>query len=215
MKKKTTGKQVTTRQEKKAHSGSKKAEKALIQELGGPIEQIQKQPKQFMQGDQIMREKTPKCTAMDEALRQNKADYSAMFGLAGVGKATVDPKTGRFTRVNRKLCRMTGYTAKEMLTMTFSDLTHPDDREADLAVYERVLRGETMNWVSEKRYIRKNGHIIWVRISGTLVRDAKSKPLQSVAVIEDVTESRLMKDEIVGWAKFPCREPQPGHTHKS
>ena len=56
------------------------------------------------------------------------------FELVGVGKAQMDPSTGRFTKVNRKLCEMSGYTQEELLKMTESDLTHPDDRERDAAL---------------------------------------------------------------------------------
>ena len=65
-----------------------------------------------------------------------------MFDLAGIGKAQGDPHTGRFLRVNRKLCEITGYSAEEMLELTFSEIIHPEDREKDSEELRRILRGE-------------------------------------------------------------------------
>ncbi len=122
------------------------------------------------------------------ALRQSEQEYRAMFELMGVGKAEADPRTGRFLRVNRKFCELTGYSEDELLHLTFVELTHPEDRAADQARFRRAMAGRSADWVSEKRYRRKDGQTIFVAVNGTLMRDARGRPWRSIAVVQDVSE---------------------------
>jgi PAS domain S-box-containing protein len=89
----------------------------------------------------------------EEALQRSEAEFRAMFELAGVGKGQVDPSTRRFLRVNQKMCEITGYTADELYGMTFSDITHPDDRDRDNEILQRHLNGETRDYAVEKRLL--------------------------------------------------------------
>src|SRR5262249_55417287 len=75
----------------------------------------------------------------EQALGQREAEFRAMFELAGVGLVQVDAATGRFLRVNRRQCEITGYSPEELLGMTFAQLTHPEDRDHDLALFARLL----------------------------------------------------------------------------
>jgi PAS domain S-box-containing protein len=126
----------------------------------------------------------------EEALRESEEGYRAIFELAGVGKAQLDPDTGRFTRVNPKFCEITGYSAVELLGMTFSEITYPEDREADLARFGRMARGETPEYSVEKRYVRKDGEIVWVSVNATVSRDESGRPLRTVSTIQDITERK-------------------------
>src|SRR5262249_19745984 len=91
----------------------------------------------------------------EQALSESEAAFRTLFDLAGVGKAQADPATGRFVRVNPKLCEITGYTAEELLGLTFADITHPDDRERDLALFRQLVTGEIDVESIDKRYVRK------------------------------------------------------------
>src|SRR5262249_2445991 len=115
---------------------------------------------------------------------------------AGVGKAQADPATGRFLRVNRKLCELTGYTAEELLGRTFADITHPDDRERDLALFRQLVSGEIDEESIDKRYVRKDGSVVWVHLRATMIRDAAGRPLRSAAVIQDISERRRAEDAL-------------------
>jgi PAS domain S-box-containing protein len=126
----------------------------------------------------------------EAALRESEAAFRAIFDLAGVGKAQADPATGRFVRVNRKLCEITGYTADELLARTFADITHPDDRERDVALFHRLVSGELAEESIDKRYVRKDGTTIWVHLTATMIRDAQGRPLRATAVIQDIGERR-------------------------
>ena len=85
-----------------------------------------------------------------------------MFELSGVGMIQADAPGFRFTRVNRKFCEIAGYSAEELLSKTYIGLTHPEDRQRDMAELARMLRGKADSWSIEKRCVRKDGSLIWV-----------------------------------------------------
>ncbi|MDD5562374.1 MAG: PAS domain S-box protein [Thermoanaerobaculaceae bacterium] len=127
---------------------------------------------------------------------ESESQLSAMFELASVGIAQADPNTGRWLRVNRKLCEITGYEASELLAMRVPEITHPDDRQADWERFEQVVRGETPGYRLEKRYIRKDGTPIWVNVNMTVIRDAAGLPFRTVATIEDIDERRRTEEAL-------------------
>ncbi|MBE0616877.1 MAG: PAS domain S-box protein, partial [Proteobacteria bacterium] len=131
---------------------------------------------------------------MERQQRHHAENFALFFDLPGTGTALADPATHRFTRVNDRFCEITGYGADELQTMTFTDLTHPDDRERDLGEYERAKRGETPGWVSIKRYRRKDGETIWVRVTGALAFDDSGTAVRSLATVEDITERKRSEE---------------------
>ncbi|HZG42467.1 MAG TPA: PAS domain S-box protein [Longimicrobium sp.] len=108
---------------------------------------------------------------------------------APIGMALMTPD-GRWTLVNRALCRMTGYTEEELLGKTFHDITHPGDLDADLAQVQALLAGEGDSYEMEKRYVRRDGQAVWVLLAVAVVRDADGKPVQFIAQMQDVTGQR-------------------------
>ncbi|WP_084267961.1 PAS domain-containing sensor histidine kinase [Azohydromonas lata] len=112
-----------------------------------------------------------------------------MFNLSSVGMAHTDALSRRFLCVNPALCALTGYGEAELLDMTVDELNHPEDRGADGLVFERFMRGEASYQV-EKRYRRKGGGVVWVRVTADVVRDAQGCPLRCCAVIEDISERK-------------------------
>jgi PAS domain S-box-containing protein len=144
-----------------------------------------------------------------EALRRSEQEFRAMFDLAGIGKAQGDPHTGRFLRVNRKLCEITGYSAEEMLELTFSEITHPEDREKDSEELRRMTRGEYQEWCSEKRYVCKSGVVKWVEVNTALVRDESGRATRIVSTVQDITERKRTEAELARLASFPELNPDP------
>jgi hypothetical protein len=132
---------------------------------------------------------------VEESLRESEANFRSIFELAGTGKAQTDISSGRFLRVNQKLCEITGYSAGELLTMTFPELTHPEDRESTLALFQQLLRGESAYDI-EKRYLRKDGRVVWVHVNAVLIRDDEGNPIRTVANILDITERKRMEAEL-------------------
>src|SRR5262245_814864 len=123
--------------------------------------------------------------------RFTEEEFRANFELAGIGQAQVEPKTGRFLRVNPRFCEMVGYSADELVAMTFFDITAPEDRPVNAATWERFVHSESGTYTTEKRYVRKDGSIIWAQITATTIRDADGQPLRTVSMIQDITERRL------------------------
>ena len=127
--------------------------------------------------------------SLDE-LRLCEAELRAIFDLSPVGMAQVSAKTGKFIRVNGKYCEWTGYSAEELAKMSPADITYVDDVAADNDMHQRLLRGEISSQDREKRYLRKDGTVIWVHVNATLLRDTDGQPDRTMAVIQDITQRR-------------------------
>lgn len=107
----------------------------------------------------------------DAAVRESEERFRATFEQAAVGIAHVG-LDGRWMRVNHRLCDIVGYSRDEILQLTFQDITHPDDLETDLNYIRQLLAGEIDNFSLEKRYIRKDGSIVWAEITVSLLRES-------------------------------------------
>ncbi|EHJ49063.1 multi-sensor hybrid histidine kinase [Solidesulfovibrio carbinoliphilus subsp. oakridgensis] len=121
--------------------------------------------------------------------------FQATFELAAVGIALVSPQ-GRWLRVNRKLCDIVGYAAEEMVGMTFQKITHPEDLESDMALVQQVLGGVTNTYNREKRYIRKDGTVVWINLTVALVRDAAGAPDYFISVVEDIDRRKAIEEQL-------------------
>ena len=134
-------------------------------------------------------------TRTEQALRESEASHRAMFELAGVGWVQIDPKTGRFLRVNRRMCEITGYDRGELLALTIKDITYPEDITRDWQQARLLVRGEIQELVAEKRLVGKNQRFVWVQCNATFVRDTNGRPLRVVGVIQDVNARKLAEEE--------------------
>jgi PAS domain S-box-containing protein len=134
----------------------------------------------------------------EEALRQSEEQFRAIFEVAAIGIAQADIRTGQYLRVNQKLCAITGYSAAELLQLRFSEVTHPDDQPSDWEAFQRVVRGEQPDYRMEKRYVRKDGALVWVNVNMTIVRDAAGQPVRTVTTIEDITGRKLAEEALRG-----------------
>jgi PAS domain S-box-containing protein len=123
----------------------------------------------------------------EAALRESNQRFRAIFTQAAVGLAQTD-LDGKWLLLNDRFCEITGYTQAELRGKTFLDITHPADREASLAKIRRLLAGEISSNKMEKRYIRKDGAIVWVTLSTSLVRDQDNQPQYFTSVAEDITD---------------------------
>nr|WP_245232344.1 PAS domain S-box protein [Thiorhodococcus minor] len=131
---------------------------------------------------------------VEQALRESENQFRLMFELATVGMVVVEPETRRLLRVNQRLRRLLGYEADELLRMTFRELTHPEDLAYDAIRYQRALRQEDTDYFVEKRYIRKDGRVIWALVNMTFIRDDAGHPLRALAAIIDITDRRAAED---------------------
>jgi diguanylate cyclase (GGDEF)-like protein/PAS domain S-box-containing protein len=125
----------------------------------------------------------------DQALAEAEDRFRSAFDNAPIGMALVSPD-GRFIKVNRALCDLTGYSETDLLIRTFQAITHADDLDADLAHVQDVLADRRRSYQMEKRYYHADGHIIWVTLSVSLVRDADGEPLYFISQIEDISKRK-------------------------
>ncbi|MEH2039061.1 PAS domain S-box protein [Nostoc sp.] len=121
------------------------------------------------------------------ALRESEERFRAMFNQAAVG-ITLVGLDGRFLQINPALCEITGYSHEELIQMNFQDITHPDDLEVDWENARRVIAKEISGYSLEKRYIRKDGSIVWVNLTSSAVWDAKGQAMYALGIIEDISE---------------------------
>ena len=126
-------------------------------------------------------------------LRESESRFREAFERAPIGKGLV-ALDGRWLRVNRALCEVTGYAEDELLRTTMRQLTHPDDRGADLEQAQRLAAGEIGSYQVEKRYVRKDGRTVWVLLNESVIRDADDLPLYFIAQVLDVTERKAAEE---------------------
>jgi PAS domain S-box-containing protein len=124
-----------------------------------------------------------------DALREAEERFRGAFENAAIGMALVAPD-GRWLRVNPAVCEIVGYSEEEMLARSFQDITHPDDLDADLEGLRRMLSGDIRSYRLDKRYIHRDGHVVWITLSVSLVHDPAGKPLYFVTQVEDITERK-------------------------
>ncbi|HEX2728187.1 MAG TPA: PAS domain S-box protein, partial [Rubrobacteraceae bacterium] len=131
----------------------------------------------------------------EEALREREARFRAVYESSPIGIANVDVD-GRFVQTNRAFREMLGYTAEELGSMTFENVTNPEDVAESREVLARLARGEIGESSFEKRYYRKDGRQIWCRLTVSAVRDASGRFLYTVTMDEDITERKRADQEL-------------------
>ncbi len=131
---------------------------------------------------------------IEEQLRASEAALSAAVDQAAAGIAFVAPD-GRWLRVNERLCELVGYSQTELLTLSFQDITHPDDLALDLEQLARLLRREIDSYTLEKRYLRKDGRCIWINLSVSLINNDDGSPRHFVSVIEDIDARKIAEQD--------------------
>lgn len=130
-----------------------------------------------------------------EALRLSEASYRGTFENAAVGICHVSAD-GSFLRVNQTLCDITGYPREELLTLRFPDITYPDDIARDWEQAQRLAAGDTSTYAMEKRYVRKDGTILWVNLTGSAVRDENGGLRHFIAVVENINARKLAEAKL-------------------
>ena len=131
----------------------------------------------------------------EEALRKSEEQYRAVFDNAGIGIDLLD-REGRIIQVNQSLLSMLGYAEEEIYALTFADITHPDDREISKRKLDSLMAGEIDSYRLEKRYLRKDGRIVWGDLWTSAIRDATGEHTGTVGVIADITERKKAEEAL-------------------
>ncbi|MBF6613412.1 MAG: PAS domain S-box protein [Chloroflexi bacterium] len=126
----------------------------------------------------------------------NDEKFWLVFEQAAVGIALVR-LDGRFLRANPELCKLLGYSEDQLKEMSFQSITYRDDLYAELASLGKVLDGEITNYKMEKRYIHRDGRVVWANLSLSLARDAGGNPLYLVSIIQDISKRKVAEEGLL------------------
>ncbi|MGH8938598.1 MAG: PAS domain S-box protein, partial [Actinomycetes bacterium] len=139
-----------------------------------------------------------------ERLKASEESFRLAFENAPFGMSIVDvseASPGRFLRVNEAMCRMLGYSRRELQERSIEDVTHPDHLDADVDVISRARRGEIDRYQLEKRYLRSDGRPVWVSLQTSIVRDRSGTALFGISQFEDISDRRAEHQELTRRAR--------------
>jgi PAS domain S-box-containing protein len=131
----------------------------------------------------------------ERRLRESEERLRAAFNQAAVGMATAS-LDGRFEQVNRRFSEILGYSAAELCELSFWDLTYSEDLGRTETEMRRLRAGEISDYALEKRYVRKDGGLVWSLTTVTLLRDEHGRPVRFIGVIEDISQRRAAEEAL-------------------
>ncbi|HEY9683624.1 MAG TPA: AAA family ATPase [Oculatellaceae cyanobacterium] len=134
-----------------------------------------------------------------EAVRLREEQFRLSFEMAAVGTAQYDLATEKFSRVNQKLCEITGYSEAELLAIAPTELVHPDDRQETVAMFLQASAEGVRESVLQMRSIRKDRQTIWVQLNGAFVRDASGQAISFLCVLQDITARLQAEESLKTW----------------
>jgi PAS domain S-box-containing protein len=129
-----------------------------------------------------------------EALEASEEQYHLTFEKAPLGIINTDP-SGKLLRVNEKLCQMLGYTREELTSLSFLEITHPDDRASDIKMFKELVNKETVLYDREKRYLRKDGIYLWVKVTGQMLYRAAGSPKHTITIVQDISARKRAEEQ--------------------
>ncbi|WP_297337590.1 PAS domain S-box protein [Algoriphagus sp.] len=131
----------------------------------------------------------------EQAVQESEAKFRTIFEIASLGIVQVSPSDGKILLANSYYEAITGYTFEELQQMKFSELTHPEDRDRDWQLFQKAVKGE-VEYRNEKRYIRKDGSIVWVKIHLAFIKDDRGVPIRTVAICENITDRKEIESRL-------------------
>jgi PAS domain S-box-containing protein len=136
----------------------------------------------------------------EETLRRQTERLHATFNQAAVGIA-ISRLDGSFEQLNQRFAEIVGFEVEELHGRTFTDITHPDDLAPTQEAVARLLEGKSTSYAMEKRYVRKDGRVVWSLTNATVLKDAQGKAAGFVGVIEDITRRKEAEEAVHEWAQ--------------
>lgn len=131
----------------------------------------------------------------EEALRESEKRFRAIFDGAAVGISIADTER-RLQETNAAYHRLTGFTEEELYGKPIAELSHPEDVAIDEEMNRRLLAGEIERYQREKRYVRQDGGVTWIRSTVSVARDDDGEPWFLVGMVEDITDRKLLEEEL-------------------
>lgn len=132
---------------------------------------------------------------MYNQLQESENRFRSAFDYAAVGMALLSPR-GRYLKVNRTLCEILGYSENELLAMSIRHMVHPDDFSKEFPQIRSMIRGDTTSYQAVQRYFHKNGEVIWIMSSVSLVRNIANKPVYLIAQFQNISAEKTSEDKL-------------------
>jgi PAS domain S-box-containing protein len=132
----------------------------------------------------------------ESRLRASQEHYRAVHDRAPVGICWIETVTGRFLGVNPKYCEIVGRTERELLGLTFQNITHPDDVAGNLERLRELVEGQVRHYVMEKRYLRPDGSVRWAEVEIVAMWPEGADPVWHMAIVQDITERKKAEEAL-------------------
>jgi len=132
---------------------------------------------------------------IEQALQESEGRLRSLFDASPIGLSILD-LAGHYIQVNEAFVRMTGYSDEELRTRTFLDITHPEDREPNATFAAQAALGEIRSYQVEKRYVRKDSTLIWVHVTGTVLRNHAGQVTHRLGMVEDITQRKRVEEAL-------------------
>lgn len=162
-----------------------------LQLMAGLIAATMSHTAEFEAKQALLDERTASLTK----IRESEERFRTIFEGAASGIAILD-LDGRILQSNPELQEMLGYDGSEMEGANFLDITHPDDRQKNSVLHRELVSGERDSYELEKRYARKDGRFVSVRLKASLVRATDGAPFFTIGMVEDITERKRAEEEL-------------------
>ena len=130
-----------------------------------------------------------------EALKESEERFRKVFEEGPMGILLVGTD-GRIQHVNRRFCEMLGYSENEIIALGLAGISHPDDWKRDYPSFLRLWQGEIPYYHTEKRYLRKDGQVVWAQLTVSLTHDEAGRPINTVGMVEDITERKQAEESL-------------------
>ena len=144
----------------------------------------------------------------EQALRESKQRLLATYERAPIGIIESSPE-GKYVGANEEFCRILGYRKEELLERGIKDVTHKEDYSRDIKLHRQLVAGEIPFYEIEKRYVRKDGAVIWAQVLRSIVRGVDGTPLFTIGAVRDITEHRAAEEKVRWLAAYPRDNPNP------
>ena len=176
----------------------KQAEEVLSSLLNQLESKVERRTAELTTINQSLQSEITERQRIEQALRESEQRFRAAFHQAAVGIAHV-AIDGSWLLVNQRLCDIVGYTLEELQLLTFQDITHPDDLDADLKYINHILADHIQIYSIEKRYFCKDSSIVWVNLTVSLMREPSGEPKYFISVVEDISERQAALRDRQQW----------------
>lgn len=168
-----------------------------LRNLAAELERrVEERTAQLAKANTSLREEIVERQRIEESLRQRESILRSYFELPLIGIAITSPEKG-WLEVNDKLCEILGYERQELAQMTWVEVTYPEDLAADVDNFNQLLAGTSDGYSMDKRFIRKNGEVIYANISVRCVRQKDGNVDYFVALVQDITERKQTEERLL------------------